>query len=98
MDPESGNSCPPEGYLRNGRSFLYDPLTKKSTEVVPSFEETDLLIPDDRKLVSENMLKEFPYNTIGLLVSFFKGAKFTGTAFLISPNLIVTATHNCFHG
>ena len=51
---------------------------------------------DQRLLVKDT--SEYPLSAIGLLVFHEDGLEpIRGTAFLISPNLAMTCSHNCFN-
>lgn len=53
---------------------------------------------DQRVLVSEDLLKTYPYSGICQLKSKFSGdATQYGTGFLISPTLVLTCAHNVYY-
>ena len=70
---------------------------------VPDFEEVgethQLLFPDNRSKVEKNQLLKYPYNCVGLVISYFEGDSrpTIGTGFLVGERTVVTVAHNCYN-
>ncbi len=56
-------------------------------------EKTDH-INDTRKKVQDTL--DFPYSAIGLLSLKYNQKSFSGTGFLVGPNIVLTAAHNLY--
>ena len=61
--------------------------------------EEKLDIIDKRTVVEMEDLHKYPYNCIGLVVSYRKGCSrpVVGTGFLIEKRHVLTAAHNCYN-
>ena len=77
---------------------IFSELTEEDLKYYNKYDEK--VVTGKHQRVHNAKADEFPYNCIGKLQIFDHDSQltFVGTAYLISPNIILTVAHNVFNG